>query len=156
MYVAVIQGSAFLWHQVRSMMAILFLIGKGFEDINLIETMLDKEFSFKTKLNYQIASDFPLILTNCQYEGISFKNNILNLSEIYENLKDIFENNLIEIGISTRMIKFFSIILKPLYIEKCESIKEDENRIFQFIENNCRNKEQKYSKLLNTKRNKNI
>ncbi len=140
MYVAVIQGSAFLWHQVRCMMAILFLIGKGLEDISLIDTMLDKEFSYNNKLNYQIASDIPLILTNCQYEGIIFKNNIPNLSETYNNLKDIFEKNLIEMSISTRMIKFFSIILKPLLIEKFDSTKEDsEDRIWKLIENNCQN-----------------
>jgi len=26
---AIIKGSAFLWHQVRCMMAVLFMIGKG-------------------------------------------------------------------------------------------------------------------------------
>lgn len=36
-------GNAFLWHQVRCMVAILFLIGKGLEQPDLIPGMLDVE-----------------------------------------------------------------------------------------------------------------
>ena len=35
-YMAVIKGSAFLWHQVRYMMAVLFMIGKKIEQPNVI------------------------------------------------------------------------------------------------------------------------
>ena len=45
-YVATIRGSAFLWHQVRCMMAILFLIGNGLEDIEIIDKMFDVESGF--------------------------------------------------------------------------------------------------------------
>jgi len=41
--VAVIKGSAFLWHQVRCMMAVLFYIGRGKEEIGLIDTLFDIE-----------------------------------------------------------------------------------------------------------------
>lgn len=87
MYVAVIKGSAFLWHQVRCMIAILFLVGKGLEDESVIDTLLDKEFLEHNKVPYQIASDFPLILSNCQYEGITFSNNISNSAETFYDLK---------------------------------------------------------------------
>ena len=38
-----IKGSAFLWHQVRCIMSILFLIGNGQEEIELINEMLDEK-----------------------------------------------------------------------------------------------------------------
>jgi len=40
-YALYLRGSAFLWHQVRCMMAVLFLIGKGQEEVSLIKHMLD-------------------------------------------------------------------------------------------------------------------
>ena len=40
MYVCNIKGSAFLWHQIRYTMAILFMIGEGEESPSIIDTML--------------------------------------------------------------------------------------------------------------------
>jgi tRNA pseudouridine38/39 synthase len=51
---AIIKGSAFLWHQVRCMMAILFLIGNGQEKLNVIEYLLDVN-KIKERPNYDIA-----------------------------------------------------------------------------------------------------
>lgn len=36
-------GQAFLWHQVRCIVAVLFLIGRGMEDISIIQELLDVE-----------------------------------------------------------------------------------------------------------------
>lgn len=36
-------GSAFLWHQIRCIMAILFLVGQGMEDVTVIPELLDVE-----------------------------------------------------------------------------------------------------------------
>ena len=57
-------GTAFLWHQVRCMMAILFLIGQELEEPSLVTEMLDVN---KTPLKpiYEMASDFPLLLYDC-------------------------------------------------------------------------------------------
>lgn len=38
-----IEGQAFLWHQVRCMVALLFLIGKKREEVSIIKTMLSVE-----------------------------------------------------------------------------------------------------------------
>lgn len=38
-----IEGQAFLWHQVRCMVALLFLIGKNLEHVDIIKTMLSIE-----------------------------------------------------------------------------------------------------------------
>ena len=59
-------GSAFLWHQVRCMMAHLFLIGQGLEEPSLINDMFD---IVKTpqKPIYDMASDIPLLLYDCKF-----------------------------------------------------------------------------------------
>ena len=36
-------GQAFLWHQVRCIVAILFLVGQGKEDTTIIKELLDVE-----------------------------------------------------------------------------------------------------------------
>ncbi|EDV24213.1 uncharacterized protein TRIADDRAFT_26740, partial [Trichoplax adhaerens] len=51
----IVCGKAFLWHQVRCMVAILFLIGQGLEDANIINYMLDIEKCNK-KPQYGMAS----------------------------------------------------------------------------------------------------
>lgn len=59
-------GSAFLWHQVRCMMATLFLVGQELEDTDLITTMLDIKKTPRKPV-YDMASDIPLILYNCVF-----------------------------------------------------------------------------------------
>lgn len=41
MYVLTIKGKAFLWHQIRCIMAILFLIGQNKEEPVVINELLD-------------------------------------------------------------------------------------------------------------------
>lgn len=43
MYVAIIKGNAFIWHQIRYIMGILFLIGSNKEEPLLIKELLDVE-----------------------------------------------------------------------------------------------------------------
>ena len=42
-YKCVIKGTAFLWHQVRLMMQVLFMIGKGAEQPSIIDQLFDVE-----------------------------------------------------------------------------------------------------------------
>lgn len=64
MYSFTLHGSAFLWHQVRSIIALLFLIGQGLEAPSLITNLLDIE-SNPTRPKYEMASDAPLVLWDC-------------------------------------------------------------------------------------------
>lgn len=41
MCVATIEGQAFLWHQVRAVMAVLFLVGEGKEEPSIVARLLD-------------------------------------------------------------------------------------------------------------------
>lgn len=41
MYVAIITGSGFLWHQIRCIMGVLFLIGQDREQPDVIKELLD-------------------------------------------------------------------------------------------------------------------
>ncbi|KAI9791217.1 MAG: hypothetical protein M1816_004209 [Peltula sp. TS41687] len=60
----VVHGSAFLWHQVRQMVAILFLIGQGLESPSLVSELLDVE-RHPCRPLYEMADDAPLVLWDC-------------------------------------------------------------------------------------------
>ena len=66
-----VHGSGFLWHQIRCIVALLFLIGQEKEEINLIKNLLDIE-KYPCTPNYQIASELPLVLFDCQFNNIDW------------------------------------------------------------------------------------
>ena len=59
-------GTAFLWHQVRHILAILFLIGSKLEDPSIITELLDVEKTPRRPL-YMMAHGLPLRLHQCGY-----------------------------------------------------------------------------------------
>ncbi|KAK2032304.1 tRNA pseudouridine synthase A [Colletotrichum zoysiae] len=63
-----IRGTAFLWHQIRHMVTILFLIGQRLERPELVTQLLDVERS-PQKPNYDLAHETPLVLWNCVFPG---------------------------------------------------------------------------------------
>lgn len=63
-YTFTVHGSGFLWHQVRYMVAILFLIGQGLESPEVIDTLLDIEHT-PEKPMYDMADEAPLVLWDC-------------------------------------------------------------------------------------------
>ncbi|XP_059279920.1 uncharacterized protein LOC132033827 isoform X1 [Lycium ferocissimum] len=66
-----IKGSAFLWHQIRCMVAVLFLIGQGLESPNVIDVLLDIERTPR-KPQFPMAPEIPLVLQSCEFEGLKF------------------------------------------------------------------------------------
>jgi tRNA pseudouridine38/39 synthase len=63
-YTFTLHGSAFLWHQVRHMVAILFLIGQGLEPESLVDDLLDPK-KYPGRPVYDLANDAPLVLWDC-------------------------------------------------------------------------------------------
>lgn len=64
-----VRGSAFLWHQVRHMVAILFLVGQGHEDPNVVKDLLDVQ-KVPSRPVYEMASDAPLVLWDCIFPDL--------------------------------------------------------------------------------------
>lgn len=59
-------GTAFLWHQVRHVIASLFLVGRGLEEPELIENLLDTVKN-PSKPTYAMGDPLPLTLHECGY-----------------------------------------------------------------------------------------
>ena len=60
-------GSAFLWHQVRHVIGVLFLIGSGHESTSLVTELLNAETN-PSKPTYQMGDPLPLTLYECGYD----------------------------------------------------------------------------------------
>ncbi|PYH97367.1 pseudouridine synthase [Aspergillus ellipticus CBS 707.79] len=65
-YVFNLEGSAFLWHQVRHIVSVLFLVGQGLEPPSIVADLLDVSKNPR-KPTYEMASDAPLVLWDCVY-----------------------------------------------------------------------------------------
>ncbi len=63
-YSFTLHGSAFLWHQVRHMVAVLFLVGQGLESPSIVSELLDVEKNPRRPI-YEMAADIPLVLWDC-------------------------------------------------------------------------------------------
>lgn len=66
MCVVTVKSKAFLWHQVRAMMAVLLLVGEGNEDPSVITELMDVETNPR-KPQYSLASELPLCLFTAEY-----------------------------------------------------------------------------------------
>ena len=65
-YTFCVHGTAFLWHQVRCMVAVLFLIGQGLEEPSIIDELLDVQKNPGRPM-YEMADDAPLVLWDCVF-----------------------------------------------------------------------------------------
>jgi len=61
-----LEGSAFLWHQVRNMIAILFLVGQKLEKPEIVLELMDIS-KFPNRPVFDMGSDIPLILYDCKF-----------------------------------------------------------------------------------------
>ncbi|XP_056433374.1 tRNA pseudouridine(38/39) synthase [Gadus chalcogrammus] len=72
LFIFEIKGLAFLYHQVRCMMALLLLIGQKLESPEIINQLLDVG-SNPRKPQYSMAVDFPLVLYGCDFPGLAWQ-----------------------------------------------------------------------------------
>lgn len=96
LYVYTVQGSAFLYHQVRYMAAILLLVGQGLETPNIVEKLLDiKQVSAKPQ--YAMAPEAPLLFNGCGFRtsDLEFRQSESALAKARTPLQDILEHHLV-------------------------------------------------------------
>jgi len=67
-----ITAKAFLWHQVRCLVAVLLLVGEGREDEEVVSKLLDIE-SIPCKPAYNMVSDLPLNLFSTDFPGVHWR-----------------------------------------------------------------------------------
>ncbi|KAJ3673354.1 hypothetical protein LUZ60_006728 [Juncus effusus] len=92
-----INGSAFLWHQVRCMVAVLFLIGQNLESPDIIDTLLDLNITKKPQ--YNMAHELPLILRSCHFNDVNFTCSSDANRALIEHLKNEYHKFMLQAAI---------------------------------------------------------
>ncbi|KAJ3036409.1 hypothetical protein HK097_003852, partial [Rhizophlyctis rosea] len=102
-HVFCIKGRAFLWHQVRCMVAILFLVGRNLEPPTIVKDLLDmsKHSPDLGRPTYEMASEFPLVLVDCGYPDGTFdwrmgddgNNETESVMKIYGRVKELWKEH---------------------------------------------------------------
>lgn len=92
MYYLQLTGKAFLWHQVRCIMAILLLVGQENEKPEIIRELLDVDTNPCTP-QYSLANDAALNLFNVEYDEFSTSTVSSSISNVTgEKLQWVFDS----------------------------------------------------------------
>lgn len=73
-----IHGQAFLWHQIRCIAHVLFMIGRGQEEPSIVTELLNVK-KHPGKPAYQLAEDKPLVLHDCGYPNLQIGYSVQNI-----------------------------------------------------------------------------
>jgi len=66
-----LRASGFLWHQIRNIMSVLFIVGKRIDSPEIVKDMLNLK-EFPAKPQYMMSSHLPLVLVDCEFDGVNF------------------------------------------------------------------------------------
>ncbi|KAG0429987.1 hypothetical protein HPB47_023101 [Ixodes persulcatus] len=99
-----IVGQAFLWHQVRCIVAVLLLVGQGLEEPEVVPKLLDVE-AHPCKPQYGMASEIPLVLYDCQFEGLDWRYDVAELTAVSKHLQKLWMHERVKSEMIRSMLK---------------------------------------------------
>ena len=88
-------GTAFLWHQIRCIVAVLFMVGQGHEQASIVKDLLNIETNPR-KPQYTMAADLPLTLFSCEYTGLEWQYDADTLQEVIVKLQTLWTESAIK------------------------------------------------------------
>ena len=89
-----IHGQAFLWHQIRCIVQVLFYVGMGLEPPTIVQQLLDVQTN-PAKPSYPYAPEQPLVLHSCGYNVLRFQYSASNLWNVTTQLEQQWEELII-------------------------------------------------------------
>ncbi|CAG8474016.1 5881_t:CDS:2 [Paraglomus brasilianum] len=107
-YVFEVRGTAFLWHQVRCMMGILFLIGQELELPSIISSLFDIS-TIPSRPAYEMASELPLVLYDCEFNGLDWKHSPSTVDRLYHHMYQQFYGYFTKSMIASTILKSLGV-----------------------------------------------
>jgi len=95
-----IVGKAYLWHQIRCIMSVLFLIGEGKEEPSVIKDLLDVSAN-PCRPAYAMADHLPLNLFHCDFDNIEWKYDQVAMAFVLKTLQRLWADH----SIKSQMIR---------------------------------------------------
>ncbi|CAG2121248.1 unnamed protein product, partial [Medioppia subpectinata] len=106
MYALTITGTAFIWHQIRCIVALLFLVGQHREEPEIIQQLLDVD-KHPNKPQYCMSADFPLILFDCSYDEKDVKEWIYDTKasdQLIKHLQSLWTKQMVKTDVTKLML----------------------------------------------------
>ncbi len=100
----IVEGSSFLWHQIRCIVAILLLIGENKEAPTIIDELLDVE-KYPNKPQYTMCSEIPLVLFECEYNDVEWIYDRHELEKVIKHFQDEWLNHQTRSTVVMQMIE---------------------------------------------------
>eukprot|EP01135_Chromosphaera_perkinsii_P002463 Nk52_evm69s223 gene=Nk52_evmTU69s223 len=102
-YALYVAGTAFLWHQIRCMMGVLFLIGKGIEEPTVVKELLDIEAN-PSKPMYTMAPPEPLVLYDTHFNDLQWIHHPLDMIRIERTMMKMWNTSVLKLSVLQDMI----------------------------------------------------
>lgn len=113
-----IVGQAFLWHQIRCIVSVLFMIGRGLEKPEVVQELLDIQ-KYPGKPSYPLADERPLVLHDCAYPNVQFGYTVQNLWAVTCHQEQRWEDLVLAAArIRTSLDKMGSCLLYASNVER--------------------------------------
>jgi len=113
-----VRGTGFLWHQVRCMVAVLTMIGRGEEDSGIVARLLDIA-ACPGKPSYRPADERPLVLYDCGFEPpLQFRGAAAGLSSAWDAVAAVRSESEVRVAMTSLMLAdmaHFSSLMLPLH-----------------------------------------
>lgn len=107
MCVATIDGTGFLYHQVRYMMSVLILIGMGLEDACVIDDLLDIKKTPR-RPQYGLCSEYPLVLYDCKFENLKWNTSENAEIRLYNDFRRYWVDLAVKAALARSMLEKFT------------------------------------------------
>lgn len=163
MYYMSIKGSAFLWHMIRCIMAVLFEIGEGEAEIGVVDELLDVQKT-PSRPGYSLAPPENLILWACQFPKEKCHFDTANMPDLetlgWMDITNIFmeeiSSQFININLFGSMFMSRAITTKNDTIEKLNSTNyplrgKDKKKVKLIDQPKCKTVQQEAEALLKKK-----
>jgi len=98
-------GVAFLWHMVRCIMSVLFMVGEGHEDASVISELLAVD-TCPAKPVYSMAPEFPLVLHSCGYDNLEIGTQLKTLWNLAAHFESLHESHVISATRAENALRF--------------------------------------------------
>jgi len=90
LYFIDVVGSSFLWHQVRCMAAVLFMVGRRQERPEIVRDLLDVD-CYPRKPQYAMAPDLPLQLFSCDFDQLCFQRSVPGVESAISHVENLID-----------------------------------------------------------------
>jgi len=107
LYAFTIKGNAFLWHQIRCMVAVLFMIGKHQEEPEIIDDLLNLE-KYPARPQYDMAPEKNLVLYDCIFDKVNFPSDYTTSLKLFQHFKNLLTDSMLDTGLYVNLLNLLS------------------------------------------------